>query len=272
MQRAIWFLVEYVLELMKLYGSSLMHFNTHLLLHMGKMVKLMEPWCYSAFSFETGNSCLMKLVKGIRGTASQIAEKYSMCRILPYIIQSYNIKEDVFFYCSDLMCYRIVKEACKVNSITVFGARKYVPLSDEERQAFRDSGYEPINTTYKRMTKDSIKYHAKCYARQGAKSNDSVIRLTSGKYAIIKRIVMLTDKDTHKKYVFILTCNLNIERNDVIVAHQCDAKALHIKVCSPLPYCEYELYNANDIHAKSILMTVGNRTYVTDFPNRYEKD
>lgn len=273
LQKATWFLVEYVLELMKLYGSSFMHFNTHLLLHMGKMVKLMGPWwCSSAFSFETGNGCLMKLVKGVRGTASQIAEKYSMCRILPNIIQSYNVKEDVLSYCLDLMCYRIVKEAYKVNSITVFGAHKYVPLSDEERQAFRDSEYEPISTTYERMIKDSIKYHAKCYARQGAKSNDSVVKLTSGKYAIIKRIVMLTDKHTHHKSVFILTCNLNIECNDVIVAHQYGAKALHIKVCSPLPYGEYKLYNANDIHAKSILMTVGNRTYVTDFPNRYEKD
>lgn len=72
-----------------------MFFNTHLLLHMGKMVKMLGPWwCFSAFSFVSANGSLVKLVKGVKSTASQIAEKYSMCRLLPNVIQLYNVSDE----------------------------------------------------------------------------------------------------------------------------------------------------------------------------------
>lgn len=100
-------------------------------------------------------------------------------------------------YSTDLLCYRIVKNVHKVNSITILGVNhKFLILTEEERHAFIEAGLRPTNCTYERMIKDNVKYHAKCYTRQGEKSNDSIVRLSCGGYAVIERILLLSDRDS----------------------------------------------------------------------------
>lgn len=100
---------QYVTEFQALYGEKNMHYNIHLLLHIGKCVKLMGPlWANSLFSFESFNGSLTRLVKGTRGVMSQISQKYSRFKNIPRAIHVYGARESVISFCSYLLTYRIV--------------------------------------------------------------------------------------------------------------------------------------------------------------------
>lgn len=88
LDNATWYLVQYVMNFQKLYGPQNMTFNVYLLLYLGITVLMFEPlWCYSAFSWESGNGFLLKLVKGTRGILSQIARKCTYIHSLSRLLQ-----------------------------------------------------------------------------------------------------------------------------------------------------------------------------------------
>lgn len=71
------YLLVYVLDFQRLYGEKHMTFNVHVLLHKPKCVKKLGPlFAFSAFPFESGQGHLVRLVKGTRFVAQQIAKKY----------------------------------------------------------------------------------------------------------------------------------------------------------------------------------------------------
>ncbi|KYQ53908.1 hypothetical protein ALC60_07166 [Trachymyrmex zeteki] len=95
-----WNLVQYVIHFQKLYGPQNMTFNVHLLLHLDRTVLMFGPlWCYSAFSWESGNGFLLKFVKGTRGVLTQIARKYTYLQSLSRLLGQYNIADSTINYC-----------------------------------------------------------------------------------------------------------------------------------------------------------------------------
>lgn len=122
------------------------------------------------------------------------------------------------------------------------------------------------NLTYERMIKDGTKYHASCYRRKGAKSDDMAVILISGTYGIIKRIILI------ERQVFLLVHHINIENNKFLVKHICGAKSPHIKICSAIIYGQYSLENVNMVYKKAIFINTEKADYVTEFPNMFETD
>jgi mRNA-degrading endonuclease RelE of RelBE toxin-antitoxin system len=270
-RNASWYLVQFVVNYSNLYGEPNVFYNVHLLLHLGKMVLLYGPlWCYSAFSFESANGSLIKLVKGTMSVASQIVLKYSMCKLLPQTITLYHLKDSILEFCEELLCYRTSQAATKVGTVTVIGTQVEAILKNYEAEAFRRAGKEICKFSYQRFLKKGVMYHARCYSRRGEKSDDSVIRLHSGRYGVIYRILIEQD-GIRQKAIKVLVRLLNIERNRYITAYG-QAKAQHIKCCSAVLFGDMTFVDAEDIATKAIILNCGDDSFITDFPNFFEKD
>lgn len=267
LDEATWMCGQYVTEFQTLYGEKSMHYNIHLLLHIGKCVKLMGPlWANSLFSFESFNCSLARLVKGTRGVMSQISLKYSRFKNIPRATHVYGARESIISFCSYLLTCRIVTIASKISGVTLLNNPISITLTKEEENAFFEAGIKVTNLTYERMIKDGIKYHARCYRRKGTKSDDTIVILTTGAYGIIKRILLVGIQ------VFVLVHFINIENNEFIVKHICGAKSPHIKICSPIVYGHHSVENVNTIDRKAIFINTEGADYVTEFPNVFETD
>lgn len=270
LDRATVYLGTYCTEFSKLYSEDLIYFNVHLLLHLGKCVKLWGPlYCYSAFSFESANGKLVNLVKGTRGVLNQIAEKYSKCKALPKVVSMYHTGERFLNYCQDIMTYQSSQIAFKFDSVTVLGSLKSYPLDEEERNAFQANGMNITPLSYERMLIRGVMYHARCYTRRGEKSDSSVVQLFSGRFGAILRIIQPSNGEPR---VRVLLSEIQTLPRQPIVSHQCGARAEHILVCAPIVFSGLYFVYADDIKQLAILIDCQDKTYVTTFPNVIEKD
>jgi hypothetical protein len=264
LESATWNLGEYVSEFQTLYAKEEMYYNVHLLLHLGKSVKLWGSLrCYSMFSFESSNNSLIKLVRGTTGVASQIVSKYSVCKFLPHLLKVYDVGDEVLKFCSDLMCYKRFTHASKVGDTTLIGNQKFIQLQADEIQCFEANGIHATGCFYERLIRNRILYHCRLYSRRGEKSDDSVVRLRDGSYAAIWRIVKRLDEQ-----VVVFLRRINIERGFVVGG----CRASHIKMCSAVVYGDFFFADVEDIAAKAIIMPCGYATYIAEFPNTIEKD
>jgi len=88
-----------------------MTLNIHSLKHVGKVVRACGPlFCYSNFSFESGNGRLARLVKGTDGVVSQICQKYLTVLTVTDFLEEYDVSKEVLDFCSNLMCYSYRKK------------------------------------------------------------------------------------------------------------------------------------------------------------------
>lgn len=270
---ATYYLGSYCVQFCVLYGESLVFFNVHLLLHLGKCVFLWGPvFTFSAFCFETSNGRLVQLVKGSRGTLSQIAEKYTKCKMIPRLLRLYRVGEETLSFCQDLLCYRSSQIATNFNGVVVLGGALPVPLQNEEQAALQRAGHEVTSETYERMIIDGVLYHARCYRRKGKKSDSSAIKLTCGSYGVINRILHPPnrDQDDNAKPL-VLVRKINVD-NESVTSHTAGAKASHIKQCSLIVFGDFEVTTTENILCQVILMNCFERSFIAEFPNRYEKD
>ena len=66
---------KFVVRSEALYSKIPMTFNMHLLLHLAKSVYYWGPlWAHSAFTFESGNGHLLKVIHVARGIHHQICQ------------------------------------------------------------------------------------------------------------------------------------------------------------------------------------------------------
>lgn len=232
LDNATWYLVKYVTDFQNLYGPQNMTFNVHLLLHLGKTVLMYGPlWCYSAFSWESGNGFLVKLVKGTRGVLTQIARKYVYIHSLSRLLCRYNVSDLTREYCSTIIKYYLHKNVTKLANVTLLGREVEILLNTEETDAFIEKGIKVSNMCYERMIKDGVKYHSRCYAKQGTKTIDYIVKLNDNSYASIQRIfVSYLNKETPA--IFVLLSKIMLESTEILASHPLGAKASHIKLCS----------------------------------------
>lgn len=274
LRKACIYLGQYVVDYRSLYGGSLTYFNCHLLLHLGKCVNLFGPlYCFSAFSFESANGSLVKLVKGSRGVLSQIANKYTRAKLLPYITDLYTISENTKKYCSDLLYYRSSRQVCRDGHITVLGKRVCRPLSEEQGRAIAESGHIVTTETYERMIVNGVMIHARCYSRRGQKSDSSVAILTNKRICALERIIdpQYFQGDGPPKFLALIR-KVNVNMSESIVVHPHGAKAAHIKPCGPIVYGDYQVVTLDVFTDVLILMDCLDCSYVAMLPNHYEKD
>lgn len=274
--KASWYLVLYVSDVQQIYGKPLMGYNFHLLLHIGKVVSLHGPiWHYSTFSFESANGFLIRLVKGTKGVVAQIAEKYSISRLINRTLSFYRVSARVLNYCEDLLTYRVAAVSMKIKSVTLIGATRHVPLSVAEREAFAGAAIAAQVFSYGRFIKGGVMYHSKCYARKGEKSDDSAVQLQNGSYGVIQRIFIADGQPPlFQRSVQVLLKSIRTVPSSQVESyyHKDGARASHIKRCFPLVFGELYFINAEEIACKVLLIRCDTDTFVSNFPNMYEKD
>ena len=270
---ATYYLGGYCVQFAVLYTKQKVFFNVHLLLHLGKCVFMSGPiFCFSAFSSESANGRLVQLVKGSRGVLSQIAAKYSKCKMIPQLLKMYHVGESTLSFCDDLLCYRSTQSARTFETVTVLGSSRPVPFQDGEEYALRISDHRITTSSYERMIINRIIYHARCYRRKGKKSDSSVIKLNCGSYGAIHRIIDPANYNgPGEPKPIVLLRKINIE-NEAVASHPAGAKATHIKQCSLIVYGDYIVITTDNIVGSAILMNCIDRSYVASFPNMYEKD
>lgn len=72
-------LQKFVKQTQKLYLKVAMTSNVHLLIHLAKIVHHWGPlWCHNAYSFESGNGYLLKVINAARGVHHQICRGISL--------------------------------------------------------------------------------------------------------------------------------------------------------------------------------------------------
>lgn len=274
-ERASRYLGHYCKEYGRLYGDNYMYFNVHLSLHLPKCVLLHGPlYCFSAFSFEGANGTLVNLVKGTRGVTSQIARKYLMCKSMPKIMEMYYINQTTLDYCQEILCYRYAKEMQEYNSVKILGNPIFLRLAPDELLTFRNSGHHVTSCSFQRMLIDNVMYHAGVYRRKGVKSETSVVRLQSGQFSKIERIIDPAHfRGSGEPQVLLMLRNINVLPRNQFVTHLSGARAEHIWKCSPVMYGDLSIVTADLIKEIAILIEcTDDSKYISVYPNMYEQD
>lgn len=256
---------KFVFKFETLYGDIHMNFNVHLLLHLSKCVSVWGPlWLFSAFTFESGNGHLVKLVKGTKGAAQQIASKYCIFSSIPKCIQMYKVKNEILDFCDKLMSYRRVKSTVTISEVTAISSYKNFNPDAEEMQALAE-----INVHHKDIlfTKKII-IHSTMYMIREQKSkrcNDSVIKLTDDTYCEARKFIKLNNNK-----MYALVTSIEIGNSSYFSG---DKKLLnHVKLCKPYFYGKVKAVPISMLKCKSILINLDHITCITDFPNLFEKD
>ncbi|KYN20119.1 hypothetical protein ALC57_07547 [Trachymyrmex cornetzi] len=266
-----WNLVQYVTEFQKLYGPQNMTFNVHLLLHLGKTVLMFGPlWCYSAFSWESGNGFLLKFVKGTRGVLTQIARKYTYLQSLSRLLSQYNIADSTINYCSIIFNYHLQKHVTKFANVTLLGKEVEIPLTVEETVALSEEGIHITNICYERMIKDHVKYHSRCYAKQGSKTIDHIVKLDDNSYACIERFFVSSLNG--QTSIFALLTAIILEDTEIVAPYSI-GKVSHIKLCSFYMFGSLKIRPVQSIVQKAIMIRCSDtKCYIAQFPNIFEGD
>ena len=273
LDRAHCYLLKFVEDFELLYGPSQMVFNVHLLSHLVQCVRFWGPlWAYSAFCFETANGNLKRLVKGTKGVAPQICRRYATQRFMPKILQPYDIQDRVEVFCNNLlMTTRRSQVATRVAEIVLLDSCVHVPLDDYLSRAFQVANLPQIEECYPRAIVNGVLYHSMTYKRRGKKSFDAAVFLRDGTCGIIERIFL------RQGCVFFLLKTLEMEHDTYVCEYRIagnfeNARAPHIRVCSLYPFGDLKIVRANLARSKCIYLKLSHRTYVTTFPNVFEKD
>lgn len=127
----------FVAQVHTMYREAIMSFNVHQLLHSANTVRKMGPlWANSAFTFETGNGQLLLSITAVKGLPLQIVEKAIMYQELEAVLSHELLPADTRKFCSWLLGYSRMKEACYVSGGVMLGsATPRCNLSSEESAA-----------------------------------------------------------------------------------------------------------------------------------------
>lgn len=111
-----------------------MTFNVHQLLHITQAARNFGPlWAHSAFTFESGNGQIVRLVHAAKGVPEQILERVIMSQELHLALPVMPLPANVKELCSDFLGHPRTESARHVGGACMFGVPKAVSsLSPEE--------------------------------------------------------------------------------------------------------------------------------------------
>ena len=165
-----------------------------------------------------------------------------------------------------------MKNALTFENVTMLGKGIVKHVSDDDVHAFTSATLPlPENMLiHNRMIIKGDVFHSAEYVRP-TRSNDTVVMLNNGKFGVIKKIVIYKD-ETGKNVPMIMIQNLP---NDSCVSHFKDillnADISSIKLCNDIDL-ECSLIDVTEINCKCVFVSANNKSFVINFPNRFEKD
>lgn len=263
-------LLDFMFRFQMLYGESQMTFNIHLLSHLTKSVKLWGPlWAHSAFPFESANGKLLALVKGTKGVANQIVNKFLLFQSIPYFSSKYTVKEEVLRFCSDLNKYPRVKNAVKCDNTTLLDNGCIHVVTQEDRAAFCASHMciPDEVVVHKRMIKGGLVYSSRDYM-QSQRRDESYVKLADGTCGVIDKIISYSAEDNDHIAILLTT----FEEVSAFPLPQSCGFVPHISIVQFLESSKTELVPVNRLHGKCMCIKVQDKLYICSFPNMYERD
>lgn len=126
-------LQSFVVKFEQLYGKKHCSYNVHQILHLVQSVRDFGPlWSHSAFTFESFNAVLLKMIKGTQGVPAQIFETFCRTRAVPFNVNG------VMPRCSDAQQHfilsltthkrRVASALTVTDGITLLGLPRYQSL------------------------------------------------------------------------------------------------------------------------------------------------
>lgn len=256
------------------YGLVHMVYNIHTNVHLRECVIRCGPlWCYSAFSFETGNGFLIKLVKGSNGVAQQIARKYCMYSSLPLVIARHPpLTEEVVEFCDKTLKLRRFKVAEKCQEVTVVGnkfRRKITPTVEELAKLTEAFPEIDIDRTY--FIKKVI-FNGSIFTSSPVKTvkkNNTFLCLANGSF--VKIVTIFLKPSLNYDEVCIIVREVKVEDDREINIFGLDN--FHIKMCEEYAFGDLVIISARELQDKCFFMAVeDNFAAISNFPNKVERD
>ncbi|XP_049516681.1 uncharacterized protein LOC125942543 isoform X1 [Dermacentor silvarum] len=209
-------LTAFVSQAASLYGQRCMSFNTHQLLHLAEAARKFGPlWAHSAFTFESGNGELVRLVNAAKAVPEQILERVIMSQELHVLLSKLPLPSDVLNFCTTILGNPNTQHARRIGAAWMFGTPKdVVSLSDQEFSCLQVYfGHVPSVQEHLRFSYIGTIFHSANY-RAGRK-NSSVFECNRGGFYAIKRIFEVTDSSSTSNGQAVLLCTKIVTDNNV---------------------------------------------------------
>lgn len=188
---------SFVEEFEREYGREKMVFNNHLLLHIVDTVEKSGPlFCYSNYPFEDNMGHLLSFVHGTNDVILQIAQKYTMERILLHNLASSPLASK---YYDQVQATQRFQFSEKIGNSHVIGKPiKHCTLKDEEISFIKNSlnlDHSVEIKEYKAVLLQSEIYYESLHPTNAKRTNDSfVCLLENNVFGNIKTIFAVNGK------------------------------------------------------------------------------
>ena len=173
-----------------------MTYNVHSLLHLARSVYHSGPlWAHNAFSFESGNGGLLKVIHAAKGIHDQICRrislKYSML-FLKEVLQPHCSHTVKHFY--NHLGTTLVRKSLQISEIRYFGTASHVDRIWIEKLHLSEQA-----VTYKKIVKKSCLYVSSM--KDNKRSNNSFAQLGNGSY--MQLVDFIVDPCTKNEYTVV---------------------------------------------------------------------
>ncbi|XP_064461624.1 uncharacterized protein LOC135371566 [Ornithodoros turicata] len=253
-------LTEFVVKYNMLYGDYNMVYNVHILLHIPRAVANWGPlWAHSTFVFESFNGVFVKSVKGNRGVAEQVLQK-AMLRQSIYTYVQMKGTAPLKLYASALKNLKKTSFALHISEATLLGRGLAPAFNMVEKSCIRAStgAAARVLSVFSRMIYHGTVFHSTTYTRP-KKTNDSVVRLSNGKYALIQAIFSYATPDQEKEVGLLVY----------------EMEAFESSVCSGShmvrgQFTTLRMHPVSAICRKAIAVVIDGVSHVCHIPNQCE--
>ncbi|XP_077551275.1 uncharacterized protein LOC144164922 [Haemaphysalis longicornis] len=201
-------LQEFVGRAARLYGDHCMTFNVHQLTHLAQAARKYGPlWAHSAFTFESGNGRIVKLVTAANGVKEQIVERVVMHQELQLLLSLASFPPSVKQLCQDFLGCPRLEKAYHVGGACMFGRPKRVLSLSSMEAASVNSLVGDVHDVQEhfRFAYAGTVFHSKEYKRSG-KRDSAVFGAHDGGCFVIKRVLEVTDARSTANGEAILLC------------------------------------------------------------------
>lgn len=271
-------LIKFVENVQILYSERFMSKNIHQLLHITDSVRANGPlFSNNCFVFEDLNGYILKNIHGPTGVEMQIINAITKMQAIPTLKEKFIAEGSV----EESLVENILRpnflhnNICIEDGIYLLGQTCPKTLTRNEYLAVCKlvSTSPPEVTEYRRiyMTKLSGAVYAASYERL-QKRNQSTVKFSDAngsiQFGTVKTFVQVIDtftKETVNVALVVPLCFSNGVSyssqkpcHKVLIVHEADIPVVAIQIDKILRVCN--------------LLKIGNSRFVTEFPNKYEKD
>lgn len=250
-------LEKFVIDFEKLYSKNKMLYNVHLLKHLADTVKQSGPlWAYSNFNFEDHNGILVNYINGTREVQKQICTKYMLHKYINFNSKSDTVQK---FYEKTKNLKAIQNESGK---LSLLGVSKKHKLTNLEKSIFINKFMINENKVIS-YNKIYIKGKVIMIDKKWIQTDDSIIKFSYENrisYGSVQKIFKIDEA------IFMLVNKYGVLIEDDPIKHICS----HLNECRITE--EMILVEPGDIIEKCIIISTKFKKYITELPNKYERD